>query len=203
MGTVVRSFLPIRSPAGKTQFSSGDAQYDSRPKYKLDCFFIMLFTIWTARSAAPLLWGYLGELVTCLKLYSFIKSLNFSELCRVPLPEMTSSWIPSLGHLSHALLGNSDLIKGSRATLALTQDVVQLRIISAICCDIPGYQTHGLAWSLHSVTPEWPWWKIRRTCSPSSWGIMIRSSKTTSPSTIEILLRDSKHGRSRVSLAVW
>ena len=56
--------------------------------------FNSLFTVWTALSACPLLWGKCGLLLVCLKPYSLAKSVNSCDEYCDPLLLRTSSGMP-------------------------------------------------------------------------------------------------------------
>ena len=60
------------------------------------CFALsMVFlTVWTMRSANPLDWGYLGELVTCLNPQSAANVLNSTQSYCGPLSESSLCGMP-------------------------------------------------------------------------------------------------------------
>ena len=96
-GSGVLSLCPTVSSAGlKLHQGKGVDQYTSNPlEMSSECFNIF-FTVCTVLSTWPLLCGYRGLLVICLKLYAFEKAANSCELYCGPLSLLTTSEIPCL-----------------------------------------------------------------------------------------------------------
>ena len=55
---------------------------------------MVFLTVWTMRSANPLDWGYLGELVTCLNPQSAANVLNSTQSYCGPLSDSSLCGIP-------------------------------------------------------------------------------------------------------------
>ena len=55
---------------------------------------MVFLTVWTMRSANPLYWGYLGELVMCLNPRSAANVLNSMQSYRSPLSESSLCDMP-------------------------------------------------------------------------------------------------------------
>ena len=55
---------------------------------------MVFLTVWTMRSANPLDWGYLGELVTCLNPQSSANVLNYTQFYCSPLSESSLCGMP-------------------------------------------------------------------------------------------------------------
>jgi len=98
-----RERIPLEniSSEGVHPFSKGVVLCASSPKYMSSLhFFRILFATFTIAFAAPLLWEYLGDEVTCSKSYSFAKRRNLNANC-VPQSLLTVVFgIPYLAKVS-------------------------------------------------------------------------------------------------------
>jgi len=79
IGTVDRSLHPINSSARLNPFCRGIDLYVNIARQGSSHFFKNPFIVWTPLSASPLLAGYLGLLVACLKPYDLENALKLSE----------------------------------------------------------------------------------------------------------------------------
>ena len=93
-GTVVLSWRPNRSCAGAYPLLRGVARYAWRASARLPGAAISLLAVWTARSAAPLLWAWYGELVRWAKSHCSANLANSSLANCGPLSLTNSSGLP-------------------------------------------------------------------------------------------------------------